>query len=109
VDKIFYESFREFDLTIGNQRFKALLSIFLGKTLHLQLVTKNKNPAFFSETGFRSHFFGLIEKDKIAEKTEWIAKLPDEELIEIIKELFPNYQRFKKPLEKQLKLFLFHS
>ncbi len=105
MDKDFYDSFREFDLTIGNQPFKALLSIFTGRALHLQLLSKNKTPAFFSETGFRSHFFGLIEENKIEEKKEWIAKLSDGELIQIIKDLFPNYQRFKKPPEKQLTLF----
>lgn len=74
-------------------------SLFLGYVLHLELRSAG-GKTFFSETGYRSHFFGMVDKNEIHEANKMIEETTDIEMIDIIKELFPV-----KKFDGQLSLF----
>lgn len=98
------EFYRVFNLELGGETFIASYGLFLNKVLHLELKSES-GKAFFSETGYRSEFFGLVPEKELEEMKINIFTMREDELLEIIKRLHPNYPKTKNKRVVQLSLF----
>ena len=97
-------SYRIFKLELGDEVFTAKYGLFINRVLHLELHSDSEK-AFFSETGFRSQFFGMVQKERLEEVKKEISSMNDLDMLEIVKQLHPNYPKTKNRRAVQLTLF----
>ncbi len=98
--------FKDFPLRMGDTVFNARFGINIG-CFHMELTTSDKKPAFFSNTGYHSHFYGYIDKQDREEAKKTVDGMNEEKVIELIKKIAPNYPLItsQNPLVKQLSFF----
>ena len=88
-----------FNIKIAGCNITARLYKFGDRTPHLELRSNDNKPAFFSTTGYRSHFPGLSDTDE--EANDFIKNMTESTMIQWIQRLYPEYKTYSK----QYKLF----